>query len=200
MAGDCGGWARSDRRVRPGKLIKCPSCNAFSRVERTGENNVAWAKATWSADEADDPTAAHDWSCSWGGAGGNARCHKLVCGERVPLRTSAPLYVTVTLVAVNSTLQPESHSWPIETRELAIRSGTRWTSLASGGSVGRLSSAVCVDCMCVPLGQAMPIGVVVSCRLTKQSESMRKKCAVLPVSAMAVEEDVVGGPTANEVV
>jgi hypothetical protein len=49
VAMDWGGCLWSILNVRPGKFVKKPLDRAFSKVERAGENKVAWSKATKSA-------------------------------------------------------------------------------------------------------------------------------------------------------
>ena len=91
---------------------------------------------------------------------------------------------TVTLVAVKATAQPASHNWPMEMREVDASSGTMWIWRAAGGSIGKSSSASCVDVMMVPLGLRMWIGWRER-RLLMTGASMVPKWAVLPVSAIA---------------
>ncbi len=73
-----------------------------------------------------------------------------------------------------------------------------WTRRAESGRVGRSSSASCVEYMIAPLGFAMAIGRVVG-RLLMTAADTVQKCAVLPLSAMAMVESggmtVGGGPT-----
>ena len=52
------------------------------------------------------------------------------------------LCLMVTLLAVNSAVQPASHSCPIDRREVSPRDGKRCTFLAVFGRDGRSSSAV----------------------------------------------------------
>jgi hypothetical protein len=71
-------------------------------------------------------------------------------------------------------------------------------SCGAGGSWGRSNSASWVDCMRVPLGLRIVIGLVVGRLLTTLASAVQK-VLVLPVSAMAIVWDEVGGSTTSVV-
>jgi hypothetical protein len=98
----------------------------------------------------------------------------------------------VTDLALNMTRQPASHNLPIESKEAVVRAGTMWTGCAKSGRLERSSSASCVEYMMEPLGSAMAIGRVMG-RLLMTAADTVQKCAVLPLSAMAMVES--GGMT-----
>lgn len=86
--------------------------------------------------------------------------HRLFGPLRVPERTIWSSCIMDTSVAVNFAVQPASHSWPMDIREVLPRSGTSFTRRAVTGSCGMASKPSCVACMIVPLGQAMGNGCV----------------------------------------
>ena len=67
------------------------------------------------------------------------------------------------MVVVKIAVQPASQSWPMETRLVLPREGNKWVVLAAVGSCGRLSSAVCVDCIVVPSGRATWMPLLLIC-------------------------------------
>jgi hypothetical protein len=199
IATDDGGCLRNIWSERPGKLGRKPFCKACSKVDRAGENNAACAKATNSAGVADPMAPSADW---WEGgkvglAGGSSMCHSLVAGVRYPTRTVHSLYAMVTSDAVKETVQSASQNWPMDRSDDGVKAGTMCTCRAAGGRAGQSSSASCVDVMTVPLGVRMAMGWAVGRMLTTGAFTVQK-CAVLPVSAMAVKSVRVseGGPTA----
>jgi hypothetical protein len=81
--------------------------------------------------------------------------------------------------------------------DAVLRAGTMCTRRAASGNVGKSRSASCVEYIIVPLGLAMPMGLVVG-RLLMTVAEIVQKCAVLPLSAMARASGgmiVGGGPT-----
>ena len=91
--------------------------------------------------------------------------------------------VTVLLVKVAS--HPWSQNWPIEIRALFWRSGKMCAWQVARGKVGRLSKAVWVEWIVVPLGKrtGMPCGVGT---LWMQGLFTRRKWPVQPELASAV--------------
>ena len=79
------------------------------------------------------------------------RCHNLVCCDLCPTRMILFLKCASMSVSSNSTLHPESHSWPIDMRPCS-RFGNRCASLAFLGSNGMSSSAAWVEWMKDPSG------------------------------------------------
>jgi hypothetical protein len=77
-----------------------------------------------------------------------------------------------------------------------LREGTMWTCRAADGNCGRSSSASWVEYIIVPLGLLIPMGLLVMRLLITWAEIVQK-CAVLPLSAMAVVLGgiMLGGPT-----
>ena len=181
MATDCGGYLRRSEADNPGNGGRIPEFSALYKVDNAGENRVACAKATSSAGDA-DPTAARATgpgivACK-DGVGVNAddkeRCQRPVEAVRWPVRSVIPLWHTVTVAEVNSTSQPASQSWLIESSEEEVSSGTMWTWRAAGGRAGRSSSASCVEYMSDPFGVEIQMGVVVTRRLITCASMVQK--------------------------
>lgn len=186
MGMDWGGCLRSRAGVRPGKLVRKPFSRAIASVDRAGENRAAWAKATKSAGVADPIAACAVWD--GGGVGvlvGRDRCHSLVVGSRCPVKRMLSAKAMVTCSAVNCTVHPASQNWPIERREGHARAGTMCTRRAARGSMGKSSSASCVEVITLPLGLRIVMGVTVV-RWLMTGAVMVAKWAVLPVSAIAM--------------
>jgi hypothetical protein len=68
---------------------------------------------------------------------------------------------TFTDAASNMTVQLALHSCPMDNNDNVRKAWTMCTQRATGGTLGNLSLASCVDYMMVPFGFAMPIGCMV---------------------------------------
>jgi hypothetical protein len=123
---------------------------------------------------------------------GGSMCHNLEL-VRLPVRTVSSSQVIVTVDCVKCASQPASQSCPTDRSEWFLRAGTICTRRAAGGKPGMSSSAVWLDCMRVPLGLAMVIGVVARCLLATGIVGVTK-CAVQPESAIKFMEVLAGGP------
>ena len=126
-----------------------------------------------------------------------SRCHNPVVGVRLPAMMSCEWSVTRTLVAVKTTVQPESQSWLMERSDDVARAGTMCTRRAARGKAGISKSASCVECMIVPFGLAMLMGLVAGRLLMTCAVTPVQKWEVLPLSAMASASGgmIVGGGT-----
>ena len=92
----------------------------------------------------------------------------------MPVRMMRFLYCTVTVVALNWTVHPASHSCPTDIKDIAWSAGTIWTCLADKGSSGMSNLALCVDVMTDPFGFWMLVGFDVG-RLLMTCASMEQK-------------------------
>jgi hypothetical protein len=119
-------------------------------------------------------------------------CQSLVSLVLVPVNTMLSLWVIVAPVWLNFTSHPASHSWPTESSDVPLSSGTTCTVRALGGRLGRLSSATCVDVMMAPFGVRILTGFVAG-MLLMTGNSVVQKCDVALVSAM-IFMGLVGGP------
>jgi hypothetical protein len=182
--------------ARPGKLVRKPLERAEPRVERADENRAAWAKVTRPAGVAEPMAMLASAMGLAGDAEGMSRCQRRVRAARWPVRMILALWLTATVALVKATVQPASQNWPMEIRDFESRAGTMWTWQAASGKLNKLSSAVWVEHMMLPLGLEKAMGVVAR-RLLMTGVSLVQKWAVLPVSAMARVESRTGvrGPS-----
>jgi hypothetical protein len=199
MGMDWGGCLHSRAGVRPGKLVRKLLLRAIASVDRAGENRAAWAKATKSAGVMDLIAACAVWDGGVVGAlVGRDRCHSLVVGSRCPVKRMLLARAMVTCSAVNCTVHPASQNWSIDRREGQVRAGTMCTHWVARGSMGRLSSASCIEVIMLLLGLRIVMGVTMV-RWLMTGVVMVVKWAVLPVSAIAmfgwVSRLLEGGPT-----
>jgi hypothetical protein len=183
IAEDRGGYLRKLADVNPGRLKRKFLSIALARVDNAGENIAACAKATSSAGVAEPMAALVHSGAMIGTGGGRSKFHRRVSGVRRPERTVWSLWHTRTEVASKWIWHPASQSWPMDTREWGPRSGTKWTWRASGGNAGMASSASWVECMKLPLGLRIAMGLVAMRLFWTCSESKLKKLEVVPVSA-----------------
>lgn len=88
----------------------------------------------------------------------------------------------------------------MEMSGLVCNAGTIWAFRAASGRQGKSKIASCVECMSVPLGLAMVIGVVVGTHVLT-GVSMGKKWLVHPESAIPTKELKLGagGPTLDKI-
>jgi hypothetical protein len=156
-------------------------------VERAGEKRAAWVKATTkSAGIADSIAACAVWDGGVVGAlVGRDRCHSLVVGSRCLVKRMLSAKAMVTCLVVNLTVQPASQNWPIDRREGHTSTGTMCTHRVARGSMGKSSSASCIEVITLPLGLRIMMGVSVV-RWLMTGAVMVAKWAVLPVSAIAM--------------
>jgi hypothetical protein len=148
VASEYGGYLVRDSVVRPVKGGRYPCWRAVAKVERAGEKRDAWAKATRSA-------GVDRLLIAGRARAGRARAPRvgktvvqrlLVAGLRVPWMVAWLGQSMVHVVALRWAVQPESQSWPTESRE-SLRAGKMWVCLAADGRPSKGSSAVCVECM-----------------------------------------------------
>jgi hypothetical protein len=85
---------------------------------------------------------------------GSDRCHSLVVGSRCPVNRMLLANAMVTCLVVNSMVQPSSENWPIDRREGQASAWTMCTHRAARGSMGRSSSASCMEVITLPVGVA----------------------------------------------
>ena len=105
---------------------------------------------------------------------------------RAPVNRQVPSNVTWTDFASKVTIHPASQSCSMDRSDVECSAGTICTRRATGGKLGRSRSASWVEYMMVPLGFAIPMGLLdVTPRLLIPSAVTVQKCAVLPESAMA---------------
>jgi hypothetical protein len=67
-------------------------------------------------------------------------------GVLVPVRIVVSCSVIFAVFCLNTAMQPASHSWPIEMRDVS-RAGKMLVLVAAVGSMGRLMLSLCVECM-----------------------------------------------------
>ncbi len=74
----------------------------------------------------------------------------------------------------------------MERSEPTVSPGKRWACRAASGNCGRSKSAVCVDCICCPLGNLMlmPLGASLM-SVTALASWLDIKCPVHAESAVA---------------
>jgi hypothetical protein len=171
----------------------------FFNVERTGENKAACANATSSAVVADwiaaklrckRGTTTDGVSGSlgagwvWMSSDTRLRCQSQVSRLRPPDKICFSSRNTVTDVASKVTVQPASHSCPMDSNDADFSAGTMCTRRAASGKFGKARSASWVEYISVPLGLAIPMGCVVGLLFTTAAVTVQK-CAVLPLSAIA---------------
>ena len=72
-------------------------------------------------------------------------CHNFVLDDRVPCKMHLSADSTCIYALSNMIVYPLSHSCPIESKEQSWRPGTMCTCRAAGMSIGRSSSASCVE-------------------------------------------------------
>ena len=167
---------------------------ASSRVETTGEKSAAWENAVKSAGVADPAAALQEcWSCTGGSFGGlwlgpnglrKSKCHRLVCGVRMPWAMRRVSRWIDTCSASKLTWQPASQNCPMDRSGSDASAGTMCPVRAARGKSGQSSVASWVDTMTEPFGLWIWIGLAVG-RTLVTGACTGKKCDVHPVSAMA---------------
>lgn len=96
-------------------------------------------------------------ACSGVVGTGRCSCHKPVVVQ-VPASTVVLLCATVTVDLVKIAWHPALHSWPMEIRELEVRSGRICACLAERGRDSKLSVVVWMEVIVLSLGRVMVVG------------------------------------------
>jgi hypothetical protein len=113
----------------------------------------------------------------WSDAERGSRVHTPpVAEDLVPVRTTGPRNVMVTVVLVNMAEQPWSHSWPMERSELDCREGKMCAKRAEAGRPGILSKPVCELDMVAPSGRVTAMLSVVMATASRVLEILKMVC------------------------
>ena len=130
--------------MSPGNGGRNPLSRALCSVERAGEYRAPWAKATRSAVVALLLIAGS--ACP--AVGGISVVHNpFVPWLRVPCMMVSFLCLIWHVSASKCPVQPASHSWPNEIREVSPRAGNMCALVASSGRLGNGRLATPVEYM-----------------------------------------------------
>jgi hypothetical protein len=93
---------------------------------------------------------------TWFDNGRGSRVHNPpVAEDLVPVKTTRPRSVMVTVMLVKMAEHPWSQSWPMERNDLECREGNMCDKRAEAGMLGILSKPVCELDMVAPSGRVM---------------------------------------------
>ena len=113
------------------------------------------------------------------------RCHNLVLGSRGPSNTVLPSMVTLQTCLVNVNSHPLSQNWRVASNDVWESCGTICAAVILSGSHGMFKLHVCEDCMVLPSGNVMTMGLR-AIRLLVTGALACRKCPVAPESEISM--------------
>lgn len=93
--------------------------------------------------------------------------------------------VTLHTFLVNVTSQPLSQNCRVASNDVCDNFGTMWPAVMVSGSHGMSRLQVCVDCILLPSGKVILMGLIAICLFVTGASSCRK-CPVAPESDMPI--------------